>query len=129
MPRVVHFEIHAENPKRAIKFYETVLGWTFHKWPGPWEYWLVTTGPKEEPGIDGGLILRRGPGPVEGQGVNAFVCTVEVRDLDAAVQAALDAGGATAVPRMAVPGVGWLAYVKDPEGNILGVMQTDSAAA
>ena len=51
MPRVIHFEIHAENPNRAIKFYETVFGWTFYQWPGPWEYWLATTGKKQEPGI------------------------------------------------------------------------------
>ncbi|HEX2449839.1 MAG TPA: VOC family protein [Gemmatimonadales bacterium] len=129
MPRVVHFEIHAEQPQRAIKFYQTVLGWTFHQWPGLSEYWLVTTGPKEQPGIDGGLILRRGPPPVDGQAVNAFVCTVEVANLDDAVSAAVDAGGSIAVAKVAVPGVGWLAYVKDTEGNILGMMQTDSAAA
>lgn len=129
MPRVVHFEIHAENPKRAIKFYQAVFGWTFHQWPGPWEYWLVTTGTKEEPGIDGGLILRRGPPAAEAQGVNAYVCTVDVPNTDAAVDAALKAGGAVAVAKRAVPGIGWLAYVKDTEGNILGVMQTDSAAA
>jgi predicted enzyme related to lactoylglutathione lyase len=129
VPRVIHFEIHAEEPRRAIKFYETVFGWTFHQWPGAWEYWLATTGPKGEPGIDGGLILRRGDPPVEGQAVNAFVCTLDVPDADAAVEAAVKAGGSVAVAKLAVPGVGWLAYVKDTEGNILGVMQTDSAAA
>ena len=45
------------------------------------------------------------------------------------MQAAIGAGGSIAVPKMAVPGIGWLAYVKDTEGNILGVMQADSAAA
>jgi predicted enzyme related to lactoylglutathione lyase len=129
LSRVVHFEIHAENPRRAIKFYETVFGWSFHQWPGATEYWLITTGPKSEAGIDGGLLPRRGAPPEDGQAVNAFVCTVEVADLDGAVQAVEGAGGRIAVPRMAVPGVGWLAYVKDPEGNILGVMQTDSTAA
>jgi predicted enzyme related to lactoylglutathione lyase len=129
VPRVIHFEIHAEDPRRAMKFYETVFGWAFHRWPGVWEYWLATTGTKDEPGIDGGLILRRGESPSEGQGVNAFVCTLDVPDADAAVEAVVKAGGALAVPKVAVPGVGWLAYVKDTEGNILGVMQTDSAAA
>jgi predicted enzyme related to lactoylglutathione lyase len=129
VPRVIHFEIHAEDPRRAIKFYETVFAWTFHRWPGPVEYWLVTTGSKEEPGIDGGLVLRRGGAPAEGQPVNAYVCTLDVSDVDAAVTAARSAGGSVAVPKMAVAGVGWLAYVKDTEGNILGLMQTDSSAA
>jgi hypothetical protein len=29
MPRVIHFEIHADDPARAIRFYEKLLGWTF----------------------------------------------------------------------------------------------------
>jgi predicted enzyme related to lactoylglutathione lyase len=129
VPRVIHFEIHAQDPRRAMKFYETVFGWTFHRWPGEWEYWLATTGPKDQPGIDGGLILRRGASPAEGAGVNAFVCTLDVPEADAAVEAVVKAGGSVAVAKVAVPGVGWLAYVKDPDGNLLGVMQTDSAAA
>ena len=49
MARIVHFEIQAENPDRAIKFYNTVLGWEFTKWDGPMPYWLVKTGPDSEP--------------------------------------------------------------------------------
>jgi hypothetical protein len=30
---------------------------------------------------------------------------------------------------MAITGVGWLAYAKDTEGNIFGMMQNDPAAA
>lgn len=44
MPRVVHFEIHAENPPRAAQFYQTVLGWDVQKWDGPADYWLIKTG-------------------------------------------------------------------------------------
>jgi predicted enzyme related to lactoylglutathione lyase len=57
------------------------------------------------------------------------VCTLDVPEADAAVEAVVKAGGSVAVAKVAVPGVGWLAYVKDPDGNLLGVMQTDSAAA
>ena len=57
------------------------------------------------------------------------MCTVDVDDLDAFVAKAGASGGSVALPRMAVPGVGWLAYVKDSEGNILGLMQADAAAA
>jgi uncharacterized protein len=38
------------------------------------------------------------------------------------------AGGQFVLPKMPVPGVGWLAYFKDTEGHIFGVMQADSAA-
>jgi len=92
MPRVVHFEIHASEPERAIRFYRDLFGWQFNKWSGPVDYWLVVTGPREEPGIDGGLVRQ------------------------------------VALEKMPVPGVGWLAYLKDPEGNIFGIMQNDPAA-
>ena len=60
MSRVVHFEIHAGDPERAINFYEKLFGWTFQKWEGPMPYWLVITGPDDQRGINGGLIKRQG---------------------------------------------------------------------
>lgn len=44
MPRVIHFEVHADNPGRAINFNKSLLGWEFQKWEGPEEYYLITTG-------------------------------------------------------------------------------------
>ena len=128
MPRVIHFEIHAAEPERALAFYEKVFGWGFTKWEGPMPYWLVKTGEEGERGIDGGLMVRQGPPPEEGQPVNAYVCTLDVPDLDAYLKRALDAGGTLAVPKMPIPTVGWLAYVKDTEGNIVGLMQADEKA-
>jgi hypothetical protein len=129
MGRVVHFEIHAEQPERAIRFYGDVFGWTFHKWDGPMPYWLVSTGPKDRPGIDGGLVLRRGAGPADGAAVNAYVCTVEVESVDTTAARIAAAGGQVAVPKMPIPGIGWLMYFKDTEGNLLGTMQNDPKAA
>ena len=128
MSRPIHFEIHASNPERVQAFYRTLFGWQFQSWGGPAEYWVITTGDAAQPGINGGLVRRRGPAPAEGQAVNAFVCTVGVSDLDATLGSLPAAGGTLALPRMAVPGVGWLAYIKDPDGNILGVMQADASA-
>jgi predicted enzyme related to lactoylglutathione lyase len=128
MGRVIHFEIHAENPERAVQFYKSVFGWEITRWAGPHDYWLIKTGPDDQPGINGGLIRRHGPGPVEMQAVNAYVCTVGTTSVDESVKAALANGGTMALPKMPIPGIGWLAYVKDTEGNILGIMQPDPAA-
>jgi predicted enzyme related to lactoylglutathione lyase len=128
MSRVVHFEIHAENTERAVKFYKTLFGWQFQKWDGPAEYWLIQTGDQAAPGINGGLMRRHGPPPAEGQPVNAFACTVDVQNVDASVATATANGGTVALPKMAVPTIGWLAYIKDTEGNILGMMQRDANA-
>jgi uncharacterized protein len=128
MPRVSHFEIHAEDLERASKFYSGLLGWSFTKWDGPVEYWLITTGPDSEPGINGGLVKRMGPPPAETQPVCSYVCTATVPDLDARIAKGLASGGTIALPKMPIPGVGWLAYLKDTEGNIFGMMQPDHAA-
>ena len=128
MPRPIHFEIHASDPERVQNFYRELFGWQFQKWEGPMEYWLVTTGPDAEPGINGGLLRRQGPPAAEGQAVNAYVCTVGVDSVDKSLGTAGELGGTVAVPKMPVPGMGWLAYVKDPDGNIVGMMQMDPSA-
>jgi predicted enzyme related to lactoylglutathione lyase len=132
MPRVVHFEIHAENPERAVKFYSDVFGWEITKWEGPLDYWLITTGPENELGINDGLMQRQGEiggqGEIDGQAVIAYVCTVDVPSVDEYVEKLTQAGGSVAVPKMAFPGVGWLAYCKDTEGNLFGLVASDPDA-
>jgi uncharacterized protein len=120
MPRPIHFEIPAEDPARAISFYQTVFGWKFQKWDGPMPYWLISTG--EGPGINGGLMPRRDP-------AQPCVNTIGVDNIDQMLATVESSGGHCVVPKMPVPGVGWLAYCKDTEGHIFGLMQNDPAAA
>ena len=127
MSRVIHFEIHAEQPERAVRFYTDLFGWEFAQWNGSVPYWIITTGPSDQPGINGGLVPRRGT--IDGTAVLAFVCTVDVASVDDAVKKLVELGGTIALPKMPIPGVGWLAYGKDTEGNIFGVMQSDPTAA
>lgn len=126
MSRVIHFEIQAEQPERAIKFYQDVLGWKFQKWDGPMPYWMIDTG--EGMGINGGLMPRQGPRPTDGASVNCYTCVVDTDNVDALVAKIPTVGGQCVVPKMAVPGVGYLAYFKDTEGNIFGAMQGDHSA-
>jgi predicted enzyme related to lactoylglutathione lyase len=126
MPRPVHFEIHASDPERVVAFYEQLFGWKIERW-GDQPYWLITTG-DTNPGIDGGLVPRRGPAPDPDAPVSGYVVTVDVPDLDATIAAATAAGATIALEKQAVPGVGWLAYFKDPDGNLFGTMQPDDQA-
>lgn len=135
MNRVIHFEIQAAEPERAAKFYHDLFGWEIKEWKIPGmelppenRYWLVTTGPEGEPGINGGMLIRRGNEPTEGQAVNAYVCTIGVDSVDDYLRRAQGAGGTMAVPKMPIKGVGWLAYCKDTEGNIFGMMESDESA-
>ncbi len=120
MPRVVHFELAADNPDRAVKFYASVFGWEIQKWNGPQDYWLIKTGKPDQPGIDGAIMTRAGPQPV--------VNTIDVPSVDEFVAKITKHGGTVMMPKMAVPGVGWLAYCQDTEGNAFGIIQDDRSA-
>lgn len=137
MKRVVHFEIHAEDPQRAVNFYSNVFGWDIKKWDNPsMDYWMIMTKGKDSDneekekwlGIDGGLLIRKGPSPQESQPINAFVCTMDVENIDESITKIIESGGFLVSVKSAIPGVGWLAYAKDTEGNIFGIMQNDSEA-
>jgi len=121
MSRVIHFEIPASDPERAANFYRKAFGWKIEKWPGPTDYWLVTTGAEGTPGINGGLLKKQTP-------TTATTNTIGVDSVDVAVEAVKNAGGKLIMPKTAIPVVGYFAYLEDTEGNLFGVMQADKNA-
>jgi predicted enzyme related to lactoylglutathione lyase len=128
--RVVHFEIHAADPKRAMEFYRAVFGWEFPQWMEEPPYWGAMTAPEGSTrlGINGGLMNRMGDAPADGAPVNAYVCTVQVDSYDETHDRIVKAGGTVAVPKHAIPGMAWQGYYKDTEGNIFGIHHPDEAA-
>ena len=123
MRRVVHFEIYTDAPEAVCPFYEKIFDWKFKKFDGaPFDYWLVTTGDDKDPGINGGLTRPR-----EGQSPGTLN-TIAVPSLDETIKIIQEAGGNICVPKMPIPGVGWLAYAQDPVGNVFGIMEPDSNA-
>jgi predicted enzyme related to lactoylglutathione lyase len=126
---IVHFEIPADQPERAAKFYKELFGWNINKWenPGGMEYWMVETVPTDgqgqpvRPGVNGGLLRRMFPG-------QAPVNYVAVEDLDTAVAKAEKLGAKVLVKRQPVPGMGYFSQLSDTEGNVFAVWQTDPAA-
>ena len=124
MNRVVHFEIHAADLDKMTKFYQDCFGWTVEVMGQEYGgYRVLTSGKKEDLGINGGMVLRRGDLPKDGAAVNAYVCIIGVKDIDEILKKVDAAGGTVATEKMDVPGVGLLAYRKDPEGNIFGILQ------
>jgi predicted enzyme related to lactoylglutathione lyase len=127
---IVHFEIPADNTERAAKFYRELFGWKIEKWenPGGIEYWMVGTVPTDERGmpigrgVNGGMMPRMYPGQ---QPVNY----IAVDSVDAAVAKAQKLGAKVMMGKTPVPGMGWFAQLNDPEGNVIAVWETDSAAA
>jgi predicted enzyme related to lactoylglutathione lyase len=120
--RVVHFEIPYDDGDRARSFYETVFGWTLTTLPDM-GYTLVTSGPSgdqgpTEPGfINGGMMQRQEP-------YTAPNIVVDVDNIEDALKAVSDAGGTTVAERMAVGDMGFAAYFRDPEGNLVGLWET-----
>ena len=121
MARVIHFNISADDTSRAAEFYRTVFGWKAEKWPGPVDYWLVTTGPDAQPGINGGIGRREDPG-------DHTTNSIEVKSLEDAEAKIVAAGGKVLEPKMPIPGIGWLANCLDTEGNRFDIMEPDPKA-
>jgi uncharacterized protein len=121
MPRVIHFEIPAENTERAVEFYKKVFNWKIEKYGGPFNYWLVKTGEDNEPGINGAITEK-------GDNTPATTNTVSVAAFEDAVKKIKQAGGIVLMPKMTVPGVGYMTYCRDTEGNVFGIMQLDPKA-
>jgi len=125
---IVHFEIHVMDIHRAIKFYTQAFGWIIKK---DGQMWRIHTGRSEYPageyiGIDGSFILRQQQDN-DPTNPSAFVCIVDIANIDTSLEIIKSAGGIVTEPRQAVPYVGWKAYCKDTEGNIFGVIQKDSS--
>ena len=120
MARVIHFEIPVDDPDRAQAFYHDAFGWEIAGWGGPVDYRLATTGPESEAGINGALALR--------SEMSAWI-HVGVDSVDEALGRIEAAGGTVVTPKAAIPGVGHMAYCRDPEGNTIGVYEDDPSAA
>jgi uncharacterized protein len=127
MGRIIHFEIHASDMKKASEFYGKLFDWKFESW-GDGSYSLITTGPDGPNGINGGMMKRMGPPPTEGQAVSSFVSVIEVPSVDEWTKKIQAAGGKLALPKQSIPEMGYSAYFKDPDGNLFGIFQVDPGA-
>ena len=124
--RVVHFEIPFDDGDRARKFYSDAFGWNLQE-IAEMRYTIVQTGPTRDDGfptetgyIGGGMIKRESP-------TDRPVITVDVEDIDAALAKIEELGGMTVLGRQDVGEMGWAAYFKDVEGNLMGLWQSRTA--
>jgi uncharacterized protein len=116
MNRFTHFELVTTDLEKTAKFYREVLGWQVDKWEGPVEYWLVTSGDRDTPGINGGLMLAAPE-------MTGTINTAEVSDIDSVLAKALANGAEVIMPKDLIPGVGYQAYIKDNCGIVIGLHQ------
>ena len=121
--KVVHFEIPYDDGERARKFYAEAFGWSINEIPDL-HYTIVQTGPTGEGGfpteagyIGGGMLRRESP-------TDRPVITIDVEDIDEALKKIEELGGMTVLGRQDVGEMGWAAYFKDVEGNLMGLWQS-----
>lgn len=122
MSRAVHFDLSADDPRRAVEFYRNVFGWRIDRWAGPGEYWLMTTGDAAQPGITGGIAQRVAPG-------DSTAVVYDVASVDEAAARVVACGGSVREPKQTLPGVGFLVACRDTEGNTFCLLQPDANAA
>jgi predicted enzyme related to lactoylglutathione lyase len=125
---VVHFEIHASEPKLLIDFYAELFGWRFTQF-GDMPYWAIDTGEGSigmtapGNGINGGLTQRQGQPPERGAPVNGSNIVVGVDgNVDEVYQKGLDLGGIEALQLEDMQGIGRVGYLLDPDGNVFGLI-------
>lgn len=122
MDKVVHFEIPADNLVRAKKFYQETFGWQLQDVPDM-SYTMVRTTetdekwmPKEPGAINGDMLKRNEAVPVP-----SFA--IDVENLEEAIEKVKKSGGVIIKGKTSVGPMGFIAYFKDTEGNILSLWQ------
>ncbi len=121
--RVVHFEIPFDDGDRARGFYKDLFGWQVQEMP-EMSYTIVMSGPSGDQGptesgyINGGMLAR------QQAATSGPVLVVDVDSIDAALTTVGSLGGETLRGKEPVGDMGFAAYVRDPEGNVVGLWET-----
>ena len=115
MNRVVNFDFPTDQPDKAKEFFTDIFGWKFTEWYNE-DYWLVETGNKLKRGINGSMIKRRHP-------LQVPRLMIQVENIDLTLRKIVEEGGRIVHEKRTIPKVGYIAYFRDPEENMLCVMQ------
>ena len=114
------FEIPADDPERAKKFYGSLFGWKIEKFPVVADYWHIDTGNGDRT-RDGGLMTRKHPD----QPITNYIAVSSVDESAAKVK---KLGGTICKPKTAVPQMGYFAICRDTEGNEFALWEANEGA-
>jgi predicted enzyme related to lactoylglutathione lyase len=114
---LAHFAFNADDLPASRAFYGQLFGWTFEN-PYPGFFRTSSAGPAIG-AVQGRRALLDAP-------TNGPECTFAVDDLAEAIARAEAGGGSVLMPATTLPGVGELAFVSDPGGNVVGLMRFDA---
>ncbi|MCX6656525.1 MAG: VOC family protein [Candidatus Bathyarchaeota archaeon] len=121
-PTIIHFEIPAEDVDKLKSFYENLFRWKIVKTPGDFmEYWVIQTVPTNDqgmpmrPGVNGGMYKKQSES-------NIPINYIRVEDIDRALIKVVKLGGKVTMGKQEVPGIGYVAQIRDPEGNPIAMI-------
>ena len=117
---LIWFEIPADNPARAQKFYSALFGWKITAFPGMEGYWHIDTGGADD-SPDGGMLARKHPG----QPITNYI---RVPSVTRGMAKVVKLGGQVCVPKTAVPGMGYFAVCQDTEANTFALWEMNPKA-
>lgn len=120
MNRVVNFDFPTDNPEQAKAFFADIFNWKFTEWLNE-GYWLIETGDKQKNGINGSMIKRR-------HEEHAASIMIQVENINIILKKVEEEGGQIVFPKYTIPKIGYMAYFKDPECNLIGIIHLDSRA-
>ncbi len=120
VPRIIWFEVPADDAERAKKFYSSLFGWKIKKLPGMMDYWHIDTGGSDD-SPDGGMMKRMHPQ----QQITNYVAVPSVDKGAAKVE---KLGGEICKSKTAVPGMGYFVICKDTEGNAFALWEVNDKA-
>jgi predicted enzyme related to lactoylglutathione lyase len=122
VPSPVFFEVCADDVQRAVKFYQDVFGWEIEGAEEDNNYCMINTGDEEEGAISGAVMERIAPS-------DSIINTFDVPNLNSFAKKVTEAGGGVITPKVALPGLGYMQYCQDTEGNTFGIIEYNESAS
>ena len=116
---ITWFEIPASDFARAVRFYETLFAapLVHHAaWPN------MAVFPYKRPGISGCVAFGEGHRPCVDGTVVYLNCEGRIDEILSHLEAA---GGALVDPKSHIPTIGWVAQIRDSEGNRIGLHESN----
>jgi hypothetical protein len=113
---VVHFEIIGKDGAALRDFYASTFGWEIQL-PPEMDYGLVDNNGE---GIGGGI---------GGGAQNSVIFYIQVDDPQACLDKIAQAGGKTVAPVTTIPGMVTFAHFADPQGNVVGLVASETPPA
>ncbi len=110
------FEIPVTDLERGVGYYEEVLDVSLVRWAAGDVNMAMFPYDQQGQGV-GGAIVQRGKPAAEG----TIVYLNAAGKLDACVERATARGGSVLQPKLDIGDPGFIALIKDPDGNVVGL--------